>query len=59
MPSRNPSPSIASSSGNSAVLRAAAGSIVYKTMLRKQLGIDVVSVTEQLGDDKLSLLRKR
>ena len=31
-------------------------SIVYKTMLRKQLGIDVVSVTEQLGDDKLSLL---
>ena len=31
-------------------------SIVYKTMLRKQLGIDVVSVTEQLGDDKLSIL---
>ena len=31
-------------------------SIVYKTMLRKQLGIDVISVTEQLGDDKLSLL---
>lgn len=31
-------------------------SIVYKSMLRKQLGIDVVSVTEQLGDDKLSML---
>lgn len=31
-------------------------SIVYKTMLRKQLGIDVVSVTEQLGDDNLSIL---
>lgn len=31
-------------------------SIVYKSMLRKQCGIDVVSVTEQLGDDKLSII---
>lgn len=31
-------------------------SIVYKTMLRKQLGIDVISITESLGDDKMSIL---
>ena len=31
-------------------------SIVYKSMLRKQCGIDVVSVTEQIGDDKLSII---
>jgi len=31
-------------------------SIVYKSMLRKQCGIDVVSVTEQLGDDKMSII---
>ena len=31
-------------------------SIVYKTMLRKQLGIDVVSITENLGNDKISIL---
>lgn len=31
-------------------------SIVYKSMLRKQLGIDVVSVSENLGSDKMSIL---
>jgi site-specific DNA recombinase len=31
-------------------------SIVYKSMLRKQYGIDVLSVTEQLGDDKMSII---
>lgn len=31
-------------------------SVVYKSMLRKQLGIDVISVSESLGDDKLSIL---
>lgn len=31
-------------------------SIVYKSMLRKQCGIDVVSVSEQLGEDKTSIL---
>jgi site-specific DNA recombinase len=31
-------------------------SIVYKSMLRKQCGIDVLSVTEQLGDDKMSII---
>lgn len=31
-------------------------SIVYKSMLRKQLGIDVVSITEPVGDDKMSIL---
>ena len=31
-------------------------SIVYKSMLRKQCGIDVVSVTEQLSDDKMSII---
>lgn len=30
--------------------------IVYKSMLRKQLGIDVVSVSENVGDDKMSVL---
>lgn len=31
-------------------------SIVYKSMLRKQCGIDVVSVSEQLTEDKTSIL---
>ncbi len=31
-------------------------SIVYKSMLRKQCGIDVVSISEQLSDDKTSIL---
>jgi DNA invertase Pin-like site-specific DNA recombinase/exonuclease VII small subunit len=31
-------------------------SIVYKSMLRKERGIDVISVSEKLGDDKLSVL---
>ncbi|MEG2038820.1 MAG: recombinase family protein [Oscillospiraceae bacterium] len=31
-------------------------SIVYKSMLRKQLGIEVISVSENLGDDKMSIL---
>lgn len=31
-------------------------SIVYKSMLRKQFGIDVVSISEQLGEDKTSIL---
>lgn len=31
-------------------------SIVYKSMLRKECGIDVVSITEQLGEDKTSIL---
>ena len=31
-------------------------SIVYKSMLRKQLGIDVISVSETIGDDKMSVL---
>ncbi|WP_027399075.1 recombinase family protein [Anaerovorax odorimutans] len=31
-------------------------SIVYKSMLRKQLGIDVISITENIGDDKMSVL---
>lgn len=31
-------------------------SIVYKSMLRKQCGIDVVSVSEQLGDENTSIL---
>jgi DNA invertase Pin-like site-specific DNA recombinase len=31
-------------------------SIVYKSMLRRQLGIDVVSITENIGDDKMSVL---
>lgn len=31
-------------------------SIVYKSMLRKQCGIDVISVSEQIGEDKTSIL---
>ena len=31
-------------------------SIVYKSMLRRQLGIEVVSITENIGDDKMSVL---
>lgn len=31
-------------------------SIVYKSMLRKQCGIDVISITENVGDDKMSIL---
>ena len=31
-------------------------SVVYKSMLRKDLNIDVVSVSEDIGDDKLSIL---
>jgi len=31
-------------------------SIVYKSMLRRQCGIDVVSISEPVGDDKLSIL---
>ena len=31
-------------------------SIVYKSMLRKQLGIEVVSISEPVGDDKMSII---
>jgi DNA invertase Pin-like site-specific DNA recombinase len=31
-------------------------SIVYKSMLRKELGIDVISVSEPLADDKMSVI---
>lgn len=31
-------------------------SIIYKSMLRKQLGIDVISISENIGDDKMSVL---
>ena len=31
-------------------------SIVYKSMLRKQCGIDVISISENIGDDKMSVL---
>lgn len=31
-------------------------SIVYKSMLRKQLGIDVISISENVGDDKMAVL---
>lgn len=31
-------------------------SIVYKSMLRKQCGIDVISISEQLSEDKTSIL---
>ena len=31
-------------------------SVVYKSMLRKQCGIDVVSISESTGDDKMSVL---
>lgn len=31
-------------------------SVVYKSMLRKELGIRVVSISEDIGDDKMSVL---
>lgn len=31
-------------------------SILYKSMLRKQLGIEVISITEPIGDDKMAVL---
>ncbi len=31
-------------------------SIVYKSLLRKQLGIEVISISENIGDDKMSVL---
>ena len=31
-------------------------SVVYKSMLRKQLGIEVISVSEPVGDDKMSVI---
>ncbi len=31
-------------------------SIVYKSMLRKELGIDVISISEPLTDDKMSII---
>lgn len=31
-------------------------SIVYKSMLRKECGVDVISITEQLGEDKTAIL---
>lgn len=31
-------------------------SILYKSMLRRDLGIDVISVSEPVGDDKMSIL---
>ena len=31
-------------------------SIVYKSMLRKQCGIDVISISEQLGEDNTAIL---
>ena len=31
-------------------------SVVYKSMLRKQCGIDVISISEAVGDDKMSVL---
>ena len=31
-------------------------SIVYKSMLRKQCGIQVISISESIGDDKMSIL---
>lgn len=31
-------------------------SIVYKSMLRKQCGIDVISISENVGDDKMAIL---
>ncbi len=31
-------------------------SIVYKSMLRRELGIDVISISEPVGDDKISML---
>lgn len=31
-------------------------SIVYKSMLRRQCGIDVISISESIGDDKMSVI---
>lgn len=31
-------------------------SIVYKSMLRKQCGIEVISISENIGDDKMSVI---
>lgn len=31
-------------------------SVVYKSMLRKELNIDVISISEDVGDDKMSVL---
>lgn len=31
-------------------------SVVYKSMLRKQCGVDVVSISEQIGEDKTAIL---
>lgn len=31
-------------------------SIVYKSMLRKQCGIEVISISESIGDDKMSVI---
>lgn len=31
-------------------------SVVYKSMLRKELGIDVISISEDVGDDKMSVI---
>ncbi|MCL2369768.1 MAG: recombinase family protein [Firmicutes bacterium] len=31
-------------------------SVVFKSLLRKQLNIDVISITETIGDDKMSIL---
>ena len=31
-------------------------SVVYKSMLRKELNIDVISISEDVGDDKMSIL---
>ena len=31
-------------------------SVVYKSMLRKELNIDVISISEDVGDDKMAIL---
>lgn len=31
-------------------------SVMYKSLLRKQLGIEVISISEPLGDDKMSII---
>lgn len=36
--------------------RSRADSVLYKSLLRKQLGVEVISVSEPLGDDKMSIL---
>ena len=36
--------------------RSRVDSVLYKSLLRKQLGIEVISVSEPLGDDKMSVL---